>query len=182
MLVAITGTPGTGKTSISNEIRNNGFNVIDLNIIACKKNFIIEKDKIRNSNIVDIDKLNNYIKQNFLSDEIIFIEGHLSHLLNCVDKVIILRCNPQKLKKNLINKGWSKKKITENIEAEILDIILCETIEQHSNKDIFEIDTSNKNLLEISQIILNLVKNRFKNNNNYTIGHINWSEEILKDF
>lgn len=182
MLVAITGSPGTGKTTISNEIRNNDFLVIDLNKTAIEKNFIIEKDKIRNTNIVDINKINKYIKKNFLSDKIIFIEGHLSHLLKCVDKVIILRCNPEKLKKNLIKKGWKKKKIKENIEAEILDIILCETVELHPNKNIFEIDTSNKNMLEVFQIILNLAKNRFKNNNNYKIGYINWSEEIFKDF
>lgn len=182
MLVAITGTPGTGKTSVSNEIRKKGFNVIDLNNIACEKDFIIKKDKIRNSYIVDTNKLNKFIKKNFLSDKIIFIEGHLSHLLNCIDKVILLRCHPEKLENNLQKKGWSKNKIKENIEAEILDIILCETIEIHSKKNIFEIDTSDKSLIEVAKIILNLTKNKFKNNKNYKIGYINWSEEILKDF
>ena len=182
MLVAITGTPGTGKTSVSNEIRKNGFKVLDLNNIACEKNFVIEKDHIRNSNIVDIDKLNKYIKKNYSLKEIVFIEGHLSHLLKSVDKVVVLRCKPEKLKKNLLSKGWNKNKIKENVEAEILDIILCETVEIHLNENIFEINTSNISVIEISQIILKLIKNKFKNNKKYKIGNINWSEEILKDF
>ena len=51
MLVAISGTPGTGKTSISKEVSRNGFKVIDLNNIAYEKNFIIEKDQKRNQKL-----------------------------------------------------------------------------------------------------------------------------------
>ena len=45
MIVALTGTPGIGKTSVSKILEKN-FYVIDLNKIATDKNFIIGIDKI----------------------------------------------------------------------------------------------------------------------------------------
>ena len=181
MLIAITGTPGTGKTSVAKILDKKGFITINLNDLAIEKKCIIKKDVKRNSNVVDIKKLDNYIVE-FKKDKHVFIDGHLSHLLSCVDKVILLRCHPDKLKKNLKKKNWDKKKIKENVEAEILDIILLESLELHNEKDIFEIDTTNKSIYEISNIVIEIIKRDFKNLKKYKIGKIDWSEEILKDF
>ena len=181
MIIALTGTPGTGKTSVSKILIKNGYEVIDLNNIANENNFILANDKIRNSKIVDIKKLDSFIKKNYYDKELIFIEGHLSHLLKSVDKVIILRCHPDKLKINLGIKNWNEKKVKENIEAEILDIILCESIDIHPENNIFEIDTSKITVNEVANKILNIIKNHFKNIKKYKIGKIDWSEEILKD-
>jgi len=182
MIVALTGTPGTGKTSISKLLIKKGISVIDLNKLSMEKDFIIGNDKIRNSKIVDIKKLDNYISKNYIENKLTIIEGHLSHLLNCVDKIILLRCNPKKLKKNLNKKGWNEVKIKENIEAEILDIILCEAIDLHSKNDIIEIDVTNKTINSASNIILEIIENKFKNMKKYKIGKIDWSEAILKGF
>ena len=182
MIIAITGTPGTGKTSISKGLIKKGFNVIDLNKIAYEKKYLLGKDEKRNSFIIDTNKLDIYIKKNYKTKELIFIEGHLSHLLNCVDIVIILRLNPSKLKNNLLKRKWKKEKINENLEAEILDIILCETIQLHSPDKVMEIDTSENSLNETIKIIINLVENNFKNIKKYKIGKIDWSKHILKEF
>ncbi|MGF3554837.1 MAG: adenylate kinase family protein, partial [Thermoplasmatota archaeon] len=163
MIISITGTPGTGKTTVSELLRKNGFNVINLNDVAIKKNFLIGKDKKRDSFIVDIKKIDEYIKKNYGKKNIIFVEGHLSHLLRCVDKVIILRCHPDKLKKNLSSKGWDNKKIKENIEAEILDVILCEAADLHDPKNIFEINTTNKSVNDVFSSIIEIIENKFKN-------------------
>jgi len=182
MIISLTGTPGTGKTSVARVLKSKGFEVIDLNKEANENNFLLGKDHIRDSYIVDIEKFNKYIYKKYRDEEIIFIEGHLSHLLINVDKIIILRCHPNILKKNLIKKGWKIEKIKENLEAEILDVILCETFEIHKENDIFEINTSNKTIEEISNIIIELTKNKFKSNEKYKIGKIDWSEEILNNF
>jgi len=182
MIVALTGTPGTGKTSVAEVLRSKGFEVIDLNKEAYDNNFLIGKDVKRNSNIVDIDKINNYVYSKYGGKEIVFMEGHLSHLLKNIEKIIVLRCNPKILEKNLLKKGWKKEKIKENIEAETLDVILCETFEIHKERNIFEIDTSDKSVEEISNMIVELVESKFKMMKKYKIGKIDWSEEILKDF
>ncbi len=182
MIIAITGTPGTGKTSVSKILIRNGYEIIDLNKIACQKDFIISNDEIRDSKIVDIEKLNDYIFNNYKKKDLIIVEGHLSHLLNCVEKVIVLRCHPDKLKINLSKKKWNEKKIKENVEAEILDIILSETVENHKEKSIFEINTTDLSIDVTANLIIEIIKNKFKNMKKYKIGKIDWSEEILKDF
>ena len=180
MIIALTGTPGTGKTSVSKILIKNDFKVVDLNLISKQKGYIIEKDIKRDTNIVDVNGLNKYINDNYSSSDIVFVEGHLSHLLKCVDKIIILRCHPDKLRKNLGLRKWSKTKIKENIEAEILDVILCEAVDLHPQNNIFEIDATYQSINEVSKIIIDMVKKRFKNIKEYKIGHIDWSEEILK--
>ncbi|MEA3457490.1 MAG: adenylate kinase family protein [Candidatus Thermoplasmatota archaeon] len=182
MIIALTGTPGTGKTSASKVLEENDFEVVDLNKIAIEKGFSVGKDKNRNSKIIDIERLNNYIKEEYSKKDIVFIEGHLSHLLKSVDKVIVLRCHPNELRKRLSHKGWRKEKIKENIEAEMLDIILCETADIHSEKNIFEIDTTGEPTKDVARSVMKITKNGFRRMKGYNIGNIDWSEEILKDF
>ena len=181
MLIAITGTPGTGKTSVSKILEKKGYKVLDLNKLALEKEFITGKDEKRDSNIVDLDRLEKYFND-IKTERLVFIDSHLSHLISNVDKVIILRCNPRKLKTNLDKKNWKEDKIKENIEAEILDVILSEAVTFHNIEDICEIDTSDLDIEDVAEIIIIFTKNNFKNIKNYKIGNIDWSEEILKDF
>ncbi|MCJ7640224.1 MAG: AAA family ATPase, partial [Euryarchaeota archaeon] len=68
------------------------------------------------------------------------IEGHISHHLS-VERVIVLRTNPAVLRGRLQEKGFSEKKIRENIEAEILDVILIEALGLHGN-NVYEVDST----------------------------------------
>jgi adenylate kinase len=182
MLIALTGTPGTGKTSVSKILIENGVKVIDLNNLAISKNFVSGQDSKRKSAIIDTVELNDYISKNFNANETIIFESHLSHLLKCIDNIIILRCHPKELQKRLETKMWKKEKIKENIEAEILDIVLCESAELHDSDKLFEIDTTNKSPKELSEQILELIDKKFNDVKNYKIGSIDWSEEILKQY
>jgi broad-specificity NMP kinase len=109
---------------------------------------------------------------------------HVTHdqeeALMVSDKIIILRLHPSKLKKILINRDWKKNKINENIEAEILDVILCEALNIHTEENCFEIDGTEQSIKDIANCILELVNNKFKNMKKYKIGKIDWSDEILK--
>jgi len=182
MIIALTGTPGTGKTSASKILEENNFEVVDLNKLAIEKGFLIGDDKYRNSKIVDIERLNNHVRANYGERNIIFIEGHLSHLLKSVDKVIVLRCHPDELRKRLSRKRWKKEKVRENIEAEILDIVLCEAVDIRPEKNIFEIDTTGESTKDVARSVMEITKNGFRHMKRYNIGNIDWSEEILKDF
>ncbi|MBN2603606.1 MAG: adenylate kinase family protein [Candidatus Thermoplasmatota archaeon] len=180
MKIALTGTPGTGKTSVSQILIKNGIKVIDLNDLAISKNFTSGQDSKRKSAIIDTIKLNDYIKKNFNTNDTIIFESHLSHLLKCMDKIIILRCHPKELQKRLKTKKWNKKKIQENVEAEILDIVLSESVEIQGTQKLLEIDTTQKSPEELSEKILELIDKKFNGVKNYKIGCIDWSEEILK--
>jgi adenylate kinase len=181
MWVAITGTPGTGKSSVATLLQKQGYTIVRLHQLARENKCIDGIDTKRNSQLIDVNKLNNSIKTHFDKDVLVFFEGHIGHLLKAIDKVIILRCHPKKLKKRLMKKKWSSKKIKENIDAEIIDVILCEAVEHHSKGNIFEIDTTNKSIEKVVTIIIDIVKKKFQPTKPYTIGQIDWSEEILED-
>ena len=182
MHIALTGTPGIGKTSVSAVLRQKGFEVVDINNVAVENNFFVGVDKERDSKIADVDKIDDYIKKHYSKEDMVFFDSHLSHLLKSVERVIVFRCHPDNLAKRLSSKRWKKEKIKENIEAEMLDVILCETLEHHSKENVFEIDTTNKSIEEVASSVIEIIENEFKNMKKYKIGNIDWSEEILRDF
>jgi adenylate kinase len=180
MRIALSGTPGTGKTAVAKVLSKHGYTIVPLHKLAKENNCIVGFDKERDSELVDVDKLNTVIKKNFTTDTLVFFEGHLGHLLKTMENVIILRCHPKELKKRLKKKKWSEKKIKENIDAEIIDVILCEAVEQHQTKNIFEIDTTKKTIESVTEAIIEIVNKKFQPIKPYRIGQIDWSEEILK--
>ncbi|DAC72235.1 MAG TPA: NMP kinase [Thermoplasmata archaeon] len=181
MRVALTGTPGTGKSAVATALEQQGYFIVRLNDCAKENACFDGIDEERNSQLIDIDKLNKCIKKNFATDTLVFFEGHVSHLLTAMDKVLILRCYPKELKKRLLEKKWTAKKIKENVDAETIDVILCEAAEKHPVKNIFEIDTTKKTVEEVAASIIEIVKKKFQPTKSYTIGQIDWSEEILKE-
>ena len=182
MIIALTGTPGTGKTSVASIVEKQyEISIINLHQFAKDNHLIDGFDTQRNSDIIDIDLLNKEIQQQIKTDGPILLDGHLSHLLSCVSKIIVLRCHPEILQKRLQIKKWHKEKIQENIHAEILDVIISETVNNHSIENIFELDTSQKNTMDIAKIIIQLIQTDFNDSETYTLGKIDWSELILSD-
>ena len=180
MRVALSGTPGTGKTSVATVLKKRGYSIVHLHTFAKENHCIAGTDKKRGSQLIDMMKLDKAIQKNFTPDALVFFDGHIAHLLKTMEKVILLRCHPKDLEKRLLKKKWTSKKIRENVEAEIIDIILCEAVERHPSEDIFEIDTTKKSVEEIAVSIVEIVNKNFQPTKTYSIGRIDWSEEILK--
>lgn len=181
MIVALSGTPGTGKTTVALVIQQKGITVMSVYDIAVEQGFLLGYDHVRGSHIIDVDQVNAYVKQRYQHEPMVFIEGHLSHLLSNVDKVIVLRCHPKELKKRLKQKNWAKEKIRENIEAEVLDVILCEAVSLHKPGNVFEFDTTGCSAETIGSAVVDLVKSGFSQREKYAVGKVDWSEELLKD-
>jgi adenylate kinase len=180
MRVALTGTPGTGKSAVAAVLRQYGYPVVQLHTLAVRIGCVDGIDGRRNTKLVNIACLDTYITKTFSSVECVFFEGHIAHLLRAMDKVIILRCHPRVLRKRLEKKKWRKQKIQENVEAETLDVILSETAQRYHTENIFEIDTTYKSVEEVAAIIGTIVKKNFQPIKKYRLGQIDWSEEILK--
>ena len=145
MKIALTGTPGTGKSTVARLV-NAGFAVIDLNALI-KDTYNLGMDEERGSVIADLDGLCHYVEK--MQGDVI-LEGHVSHLLP-VDKIIVLRTSPPLLRKRLEDRGWSEAKITENLEAEALDVILMEALEMCDA--VYEIDTTVKTREQVAEAI-----------------------------
>ncbi len=171
MFVAISGTPGTGKTAVCERLRENGYQVVDLNKLASETDSVVGVDSERNVDIVDADLLREKVRE--LRNDLVFLDGHFSHLMD-VDISIVLRCNPDELKRRLEIKEWDEKKIRENVEAEAVDAITVESTE--SGVDTLEVDTTNRSAEQTEEAILKIVKG---DSEEFRVGQIDWSEVIL---
>lgn len=134
MMVGITGTPGTGKSAVSTELANRGYPVVHITDLIDE--YVTGYDEDRQTRIIDTDRwIHDFV---YVEG---FVEGHLAHLLPC-DQVVVLRCHPHTLKSRLMKRGYTDEKIDENVEAELIDLILVETLEEHEERAVFEIDTT----------------------------------------
>ncbi len=142
-LIVLTGTPGTGKTATARLLKKYGWKVLELNKEIVKNRLYTKRDVRRNTFIADMRAVRTYVKGETKAGDWIVV-SHLSHLLpkTMVDKVIILRCQPEKLKARLKRKRWSAEKINENVEAELISLISAEARDVHKN--VYEIDTTDR--------------------------------------
>jgi adenylate kinase len=167
MKLALTGTPGTGKSTVADMV-DAGFMVIRVNDLVTE-GYNEGLDEERGCLIADIPGLSGYV--NGLKGDVI-LEGHISHLLPA-DAAVVLRASPAMLRKRLKGRGWSEAKVRENIEAEALDIILVEAMGAH--KKVYEIDTTNMTPMQVRDAVLEIIKGTDK----YKPGGVDFSEEAF---
>lgn len=150
MKIAVTGTPGTGKSLLSKKLAKKlGFSYIGLNDVIKKNKLYESYDRKRKTYVVDTKKLRSYFKK--IKGNVI-IDSHLSHLFDNMDLVIVLRCSPKTLEKRLKKKKWSNAKIHENIEAEMIGLISWEARQRYKN--VFDIDTTKGKPVEAMETII----------------------------
>ncbi len=166
MMIGITGTPGCGKTSVAELLREMGHPVLDLKTTVGP--FVLEHDDASGSDIVDVDAWADAFPYTEG-----FVEGAFAHYLPC-DKIIILRCRPDVLRERLAPRGYSEEKIRENVEAEALDVILIETVDAFASEQIYEIDTTSTERESVVRSIISFVKGESP----ASFGSLDWSEYI----
>ena len=143
MIIIVTGSVCSGKTThakrLVKEKRKKGLNYkyIDVNKIVMdnKKQVGAEYNRKLKTYDVDTDKLNKLlikkIEEARKQKQTLVIDSHLSHYLpiKYVDKCVVVRCSDlKKLKRRLKNRGYSEKKVMDNLEAEIMESCLQDAI------------------------------------------------------
>lgn len=189
-IVALTGTPGTGKTSIAEGLRALGFAVLDLKRYVGDERFDLGSDADHHHAVeLDDEALGDFLSDH-LVDEIgaaaqgpVFIESHFAHELACVDRVIILRCRPSILKQRLAGRDWPVAKVQENLEAEGLDLILQEAVMHRDEREgsaaplaLGELDTTTQSVPECVDAVVALANTAPMN---LEIGTVDWADEVL---
>lgn len=164
MMCGITGTPGTGKSMIGEELARRGYTVIHQAMTVGP--YVTGEDEKRDVQVIDVDRWAAEFKP---VDG--FVEGHMAHYLPC-DKIVVLRCRPDELKDRLRQRKYRTEKIRENAEAEALDVCLVETVEEFDPSEIFELDTTGRN----AGYCADQVEAFYKGTLPAGFGNIDWSE------
>lgn len=144
MRVALTGTPGTGKTSVAAALPDR-FTVVDLGSVIASAGLATDRDEVRGTDVVDLDGLRAETAD---LEEAVF-ESHLSHHLD-VDRVVVLRCAPTELERRLRERGVRARSVRENAESEALDLILAEAVDRHGRDEVYEIDTTARSVDDVA--------------------------------
>jgi len=168
MKVAVTGTPGVGKTSACAFVKR--VPVIDVNELIHSLGMTTGYDSKRKTRVVDVARLAKAVDK--LKGDMV-LEGHFSHMLH-PDVAIVLRCSPAVLEGRLLAKGWSRKKVRENVEAEAIDVILIEALENVPL--VLEVDTTNKKPQKVGAAIEEIISGKRQK---YRVGNVDWSQEVL---
>jgi adenylate kinase len=184
MIIALSGTPGTGKTTICEIISEHSqyrkqFYIIDLNKLVLDGKLYSGRDEARDTYIADMDKLEERVKQiinESPQDRDVILDGHLSHLLPA-DGIIVLRAHPVALRKRLGKKNYYFKKVAENADAEALDVVLVESVQR--NKNVFEINTTDMNPLAVAKSVVSIIESlkQGKTPEEFLPGKIDWIEQ-----
>jgi len=134
--VAVTGTPGTGKSTATGLLEDE-YTVIHLNDrITSDDDLWTERDAERDTLVADLDAV-----ADALGDWSGILDSHLAHRFD-VDRVVVLRCHPEEIEKRLRNRGESAATAVENSESEALDVILSEAVAEHGAENVYEIDAT----------------------------------------
>lgn len=152
MRIAVTGTPGTGKTTAAEEMETAAveeveadLELVHLNEVIREGGFSTGEDAERGSLIADLDALGEWLD----GRDDLLVESHLAHRFP-MDRVIVLRCHPEELIRRLTERGESEAKARENAESEALDVVLSEAVEAHGSEHVYELDATDRPPAEVA--------------------------------
>ncbi len=170
VLIAITGTPGTGKSSTCDVLAGRGYLIVDLAAVAREGGFVVGRDEARGSDEVDVEALREGLR---VPAKLAFLKSHYSHRMD-VNLAVVLRCRPSVLRHRLEARGWSVEKVRENVEAEGIDLITQEAVERLPL--VYEVDTTSGTPARTADAVLSILQGKTEG---HGPGSVDWSAEIV---
>jgi adenylate kinase len=163
--VLITGTPCVGKTTSAKALAQKlNADYINLTDFAKANGLILGQDIERHTLIIDEENMPKKISEAIEASNksTVIIDGHYASAVTPTEqvaRVFVLRRNPIELKKIMEKCGYTESKMWENLQAEIIDVALCEAVEAHSGK-VCELDATGKSAEQVVTEIMNILEKR----------------------
>ncbi|CAG0888798.1 unnamed protein product [Cyprideis torosa] len=140
--VLVTGTPGTGKSSFCEEAaERTGLKHVNVSEVAKEKGYTEGYDPEYDTAILDEDALLDDLEE-VTSDGGVIVDYHSAELFpkRWFDLVLVLRTDNTILYDRLSGKrGYSGKKLSENMECEIMGTLLEEAKEAYDQEIVHEL-------------------------------------------
>ncbi|RPA83835.1 P-loop containing nucleoside triphosphate hydrolase protein [Ascobolus immersus RN42] len=163
--IILTGTPGVGKSTHAAELAEaTGLSLLDVNDVIKNKECHDGFDDELQSWIVDEDKLMDEIEDDIKQGGKI-IDWHVCDIFpeRLIDLVVVLRTDNAVLYDRLKARNYNDKKIENNMDAEIMQVILDEARESYNENIVIElasntVEDMESNVERISQWVQNWVK------------------------
>ncbi len=185
MLIALSGTPGTGKTSTVKELEGRGLPVHYLAEMIDGWDRFGPPDET-GSVTVNVDELRDLLCT--WAKELEgwnVLDGHLSYLAPA-DAVLIFRVDPNVIRARLSCRNYPKEKVLENAEAEGVSAVLIEAFmemkERGMEERVFERDVTDLTSGECTDWVVEMITalegEDLKTLVRYRPGKVDWTEVI----
>jgi adenylate kinase len=148
MRILVTGTPGTGKSTLTEQLaqalseRGKSVGSVLVNNLIKSQKLFDEYDAHFDTYIIDDKKVCKFMDQHLSSIEsdVCIIETHTATTLprKSVDLVVVLTTRTDVLYDRLQARGYSADKVTENMECEIMRVVLDESLERFGKEKTLE--------------------------------------------
>ncbi|HVB95939.1 MAG TPA: AAA family ATPase [Nitrososphaerales archaeon] len=133
-IIGISGTPGTGKKTVA---------PIVAGLLGLPRAVPIVSFAPKGKVDVDTERLRSDMLKTVPPNAVLY--GHLlPHVLKSSEAgfVAVLRCEPSVLRERLLERGYPRTKVTENVEAELIGVVLDECVARFGGDLVREYDTT----------------------------------------
>lgn len=157
--IIITGTPGTGKTTLAKKLSLSlHYTYFDVGNYIKNAKIYENYDKVRDTRVVDPSLLVQKLlkvrdKELKKGSKGVIFDSHMSHFLpkEAVNLCILTKCSLPILSQRLTSRHYAKSKVRENLEAEIFQICLSEAKE--FGHKILQVNTSDFDEKKLNSLI-----------------------------
>jgi adenylate kinase len=143
-MVGISGTPGTGKKTVAPLVAKAMGLPAPISINSLSKGEADVDTAVVRRRLLKLDPTRG----------VIF--GHLlPHVLRKpeVGSIAVLRCEPRVLRGRLLKRGYPPAKVTENVEAELIGVVLDECVRRFGSALVHEYDTTSASPEKVARAI-----------------------------
>jgi adenylate kinase len=171
--IALTGTPGTGKTAVSARLPKR-WTSLEVSDLALRFG---AGRRLRRGVEVDLARLGRRMRSAPYSELPEIVVGHLAHLLPVPD-AIVLRCQPVELGRRLRRaRRGSEVDRRANVEAEATDVVLVEALSL--GRRVWEVDTTGRSVEAVARSVAAIVRTRRRPG----VGAVDWlSDPQVTDY